>query len=122
MKKILFVVVLLAFCRLFGANIYLGSSTSGSVIYNYSPSEKRLYRGSSTSGSAVFTYEPGNNPRVYRGSSTSGSVACIFEYSGNSLIRMYRGSSTAGSVFAVVEKWDELPKPMLMFIITLIGE
>ena len=45
----------------------------------------------------------------------------LLEYSG-SLIRVYRGNSTAGSAFAVIEKWDEMPKPMLLFLVVLLGE
>ena len=98
MKQFALLICLLALTPLYGARVYSGSSTAGTAIYNYSPSEKRLYRGSSTSGSAIFTYEPGNTPRIYRGSSTSGSP------------------------IAVIENWDELPKPMLMFILVLLGE
>ena len=81
----------------------------------------RMYRGSSTSGSAAFVFEQGSTPRIYRGSSTLGSAAYTLEYSG-SLLRIYRGSSTSGSPFAVIEKWDELPKTMLMFVAILLGE
>lgn len=98
MKRVLMFACLLVIPSAYGAAIYLGSSTSGSAAYIYSESEKRLYRGSSTSGSAIFTYEPGNTPRIYRGSSTSGSA------------------------IAVIEQWDEVPKTMLMFIVTLLGE
>ena len=58
---------------------------------------------------------------VVAGSSTSGSAAYTLEYY-NSLLRIYRGSSTSGSPMAVIEDWDELPKPMLMFLLVLLGE
>ena len=80
-----------------------------------------MYRGSSTAGSACYVWEQDRTPRVYRGSSTAGSAAYTLEYY-NSLLRIYRGSSTAGSPLAVIENWDELPKPMLMFILVLLGE
>ena len=98
MKRVLMFACLLVIPSAYGAVVYYGSSTSGAAAYNYSPSEKRLYRGSSTSGVAIFTYEPGDTPRIYRGSSTSGPV------------------------MAVIEQWDELPKTMLMFLVTLLGE
>ena len=56
---------------------------------------------------------------IYRGSSTAGSAA--YKYAADEK-RLYRGSSTAGSPFAVIENWDELGKPMLMFITILLGE
>ena len=42
MKKLLVTVFVLAAVNVFCANIYFGSSTSGSASYNYAANEKRL--------------------------------------------------------------------------------
>lgn len=165
MKKTVLFLALAILSQVFGADVYTGTSTAGSVTFHYSAREKLLYQGG-FSGRALFRYEPGEKPRIRRGPSFNGSAAYTFEYS-NSWIRMYSGASTAGSAaymweqsskpkiyrgtntasspaytleysssvlriyrgantaaspIAVIEKWDDLPKPMLMLIVILLGE
>ena len=104
MKKLFFILFLFVSCSLFSQNIRKGSSSFGTVLYNFDG--ENLRKGSSSFGTVLYNFDGEN---IRKGSSSFGTV--LYNFDGENI---RKGSSSFGTVLFNIDGY--IPKPILIML------